>query len=107
MKRRTASNDLRWRQQVTTALLAVCLSLALTSCGNKPPPSLIKPLLLLPPESAMAQCEIPEFTGATWSDSALYALTLKQELRLCKGRLDEVIQWRNNQINSRYRKEVP
>lgn len=55
----------------------------------------------------MAQCEIPKFTGITWSDSALYALTLKQALRLCKGRLDEVIQWRNNQINSGYHKEVP
>ncbi|ENO8633484.1 hypothetical protein ACCC47_000731 [Yersinia enterocolitica] len=55
----------------------------------------------------MTQCEIPEFTGTTWSDSALYAMTLKQAPRICKGRLDEVIQWRNSQINSRYRKEVP
>ncbi|WP_246103989.1 Rz1-like lysis system protein LysC [Yersinia kristensenii] len=56
-------------------------------------------MLLLPPESTMTPCEIPEFTGTTWRDSALYALTLKRELRICKGRLDEVIHWRNNQIN--------
>ncbi|WP_127446272.1 Rz1-like lysis system protein LysC [Yersinia kristensenii] len=82
-----------------TVLLAVCLSLVLASCANRSPPSRVKPMLLLPPESTMAECEIPEFTGTTWGDSALYALILKRELRICKGRLDEVIHWRNSQIN--------
>ncbi|EEQ14836.1 hypothetical protein yfred0001_37940 [Yersinia frederiksenii ATCC 33641] len=49
----------------------------------------------MPPESAMTECEIPQFTGSTWGDSALYALNLKRELLICKGRLDEVIHWRN------------
>ncbi|CNH23271.1 Uncharacterised protein [Yersinia intermedia] len=48
----------------------------------------------------MTPCEIPEFVGSTWGDSSLYALALKRELRICKGRLDEVIRWRNNQIDN-------
>ncbi|EOD4069760.1 hypothetical protein ACOHX9_003003 [Yersinia enterocolitica] len=39
---------------------------------------------------------MPEFDGTTWGDSGLYALALKRELRICKGRLDEVIGWRQN-----------
>ncbi|OVZ99027.1 hypothetical protein CBW53_03050 [Yersinia frederiksenii] len=53
---------------------------------------------LYPPQSALTECEIPEFTGSTWADSGLYALELKRELRICKGRLDEVIYWNNNLI---------
>ncbi|QCW23403.1 hypothetical protein [Yersinia phage YeP2] len=49
-----------------------------------------------PPESALTQCEVPEFVGTTWGDSGLYALALKRELRICKGRLDAVIGWRQN-----------
>ncbi|WP_420071624.1 Rz1-like lysis system protein LysC [Yersinia sp. 1252 StPb PI] len=51
---------------------------------------------LWPPESALVICEVPEFVGATWGDSGLYTLALKRELRICKGRLDEVISWRKN-----------
>ncbi|WP_186368187.1 Rz1-like lysis system protein LysC [Yersinia hibernica] len=51
---------------------------------------------MLPPESALTECEVPEFVGTTWGDSGLYALALKRELRICKGRLDEVISWRQN-----------
>ncbi|WP_235202770.1 hypothetical protein [Yersinia pseudotuberculosis] len=47
-----------------------------------------------PPESALTECEVPEFAGTTWGDGGLYALALKRELRICKGRLDEVISWR-------------
>ncbi|WP_268980233.1 hypothetical protein [Yersinia alsatica] len=39
---------------------------------------------------------MPEFVGTTWGDSGLYALALKRELQICKGRLDEVIGWRQN-----------
>ncbi|HHL2526032.1 TPA: hypothetical protein ACQ317_001916 [Yersinia enterocolitica] len=39
---------------------------------------------------------MPEFVGTTWGDSGLYALALKRELRICKGRLDEVIGWWDN-----------
>ncbi|WP_422645779.1 Rz1-like lysis system protein LysC [Yersinia alsatica] len=96
MKPRIVSSVLRLRRQLTTVLLAACLSLVLASCANKPRTLLVNPPLLLPPESAMTACEIPEFTGSTWGDSALYALTLKRELLICKGRLDEVIHWRNS-----------
>ncbi|WP_422645932.1 Rz1-like lysis system protein LysC [Yersinia vastinensis] len=94
MKLKIVSSVLRLRQQLIVALLTVCLSLALTSCANKPGTILAKTPVLLPPESAMTECEIPEFTGSTWGDSALYALALKRELRICKGRLDEIISWR-------------
>lgn len=36
-------------------------------------------------------CEIPAFTGVSWGDGGIYALVLKRELQICKGRLDEVI----------------
>ncbi|HFV9205782.1 TPA: hypothetical protein ACIAH0_004565 [Yersinia enterocolitica] len=39
---------------------------------------------------------MPEFVGTTWGDGGLYALALKRELRICKGRLDEIISWRQN-----------
>ncbi|EPY2703896.1 Rz1-like lysis system protein LysC [Yersinia enterocolitica] len=76
-------------------LFSACLTLALTSCASKsvPRPATNCPVLL-PPESALTECEVPEFVGTTWSDSGLYALVLKRELRICKGRLDEVINWR-------------
>ncbi|WP_186373089.1 Rz1-like lysis system protein LysC [Yersinia frederiksenii] len=95
MKQRIASSALRLRQQLTTVLLVACLSLALVSCANEPRALLVNSPQLLPPESAMTECEIPQFTGSTWGDSALYALNLKRELLICKGRLDEVIHWRN------------
>ncbi|EPZ8123751.1 Rz1-like lysis system protein LysC [Yersinia enterocolitica] len=78
-------------------LFSACLTLALTSCASKSVsrPPVICPVLL-PPESALITCELPEFSGITWGDSGLYALALKRELRICKGRLDEVIGWRQN-----------
>ncbi|WP_446053753.1 Rz1-like lysis system protein LysC [Yersinia alsatica] len=78
-------------------LFSVCLTLALTSCANKsaPRPFATCPVLL-PPESALTECEVPDFVGTTWGDSGLYALALKRELRICKSRLDEVINWRHN-----------
>ncbi|HHZ4845857.1 TPA: Rz1-like lysis system protein LysC [Yersinia enterocolitica] len=80
-----------------TVLFSACLTLALTSCASKSVPrSLATCPVLLPPESALTECEVPEFVGATWGDSGLYALALKRELRICKGRLDEVIGWRQN-----------
>ncbi|HHH1156667.1 TPA: hypothetical protein ACPZRL_001755 [Yersinia enterocolitica] len=57
---------------------------------------------MLPPESALTECEVPEFVGSTWGDSGLYALALKRELRICKGRLDEVIGWRHAINNKKY-----
>ncbi|WP_422646229.1 Rz1-like lysis system protein LysC [Yersinia alsatica] len=71
--------------------------LSLTSCASKlvPRPSVTCPVLL-PPESALTECEVPEFVGTTWGDSGQYALALKSELRICKGRLDEIIGWRQN-----------
>ncbi|WP_456047821.1 Rz1-like lysis system protein LysC [Yersinia intermedia] len=80
-----------------SVLFSACLTLALTSCVSKSVPrSLVTCPVLLPPESALTECEVPEFVGTTWGDSGLYALALKRELRICKGRLDEVIGWRQN-----------
>ncbi|WP_427222958.1 Rz1-like lysis system protein LysC [Yersinia enterocolitica] len=80
-----------------SVLFSACLTLALASCASKsvPRPATTCPLLL-PPESALFVCEVPEFSGITWGDSGLYALILKRELRICKGRLDEVIGWRQS-----------
>ncbi|CNG45643.1 Rz1-like lysis system protein LysC [Yersinia similis] len=82
-----------------SVLFSACLTLALTSCANKsvPRPAVTCPVLL-PSESALIECEVPEFVGTTWGDSGLYALALKRELRICKGRLDEVIGWKGNII---------
>ncbi|WP_432323279.1 Rz1-like lysis system protein LysC [Yersinia enterocolitica] len=80
-----------------SVLFSACLTLALTSCASKSVPrSLVTCPVLLPPESALTECEVPEFVGTTWGDSGLYALALKRELRICKGRLDEVIGWRKS-----------
>ncbi|HDL7085597.1 TPA: hypothetical protein PXM35_001301 [Yersinia enterocolitica] len=85
------------RRQMISVLFSACLALALTSCASKSVPrSLVTCPVLLPPESALTECEVPEFVGTTWGDSGLYALALKRELRICKGRLDEVIGWRQN-----------
>ncbi|WP_420911334.1 Rz1-like lysis system protein LysC [Yersinia kristensenii] len=74
------------------ALIAGCLIVTLASCKSSPPA--VELIQLWPPESALTQCEVPEFVGTTWGDSGLYALALKRELRICKGRLDEIIIWR-------------
>ena len=83
-------------------LFSACLTLALTSCASNsvPRPAASCPVLL-PPESALTECEVPEFVGTTWGDSGLYALALKRELRICKGRLDEVILWAHK-LKNRY-----
>ncbi|MGH1501586.1 Rz1-like lysis system protein LysC [Yersinia proxima] len=78
-------------------LIAGCLIATLASCKSSPPaPRTAELIQLWPPESALTECEVPEFVGTTWGDSGLYALALKRELRICKGRLDEVIGWRQN-----------
>ncbi|WP_425281723.1 Rz1-like lysis system protein LysC [Yersinia mollaretii] len=77
-------------------LSSLCLTLALSSCKNSPSHKSAELIQLWPPESALTQCEVPEFVGTTWGDSGLYALVLKRELRICKGRLDEVIGWWDN-----------
>ncbi|WP_422646183.1 Rz1-like lysis system protein LysC [Yersinia frederiksenii] len=78
-------------------LIAGCLIATLASCKNSPPvPRSAELIQLWPPESALTECEVPEFFGTTWGDSGLYALALKRELRICKGRLDEIISWRQN-----------
>ncbi|WP_456156789.1 Rz1-like lysis system protein LysC [Yersinia aldovae] len=97
MKVKTGSSGFwRWRQMISV-LFSTCLTLALTSCASKSVPRLaVTCPVLLPPESALIECEVPEFVGTTWGDSGLYALALKRELRICKGRLDDVIGWRQN-----------
>ncbi|EOI7396968.1 TPA: hypothetical protein ACGIZ8_001762 [Yersinia enterocolitica] len=97
MKVKTDSSGFWRRRQMISVLFSACLTLALTSCASKSVPrSLVTCPVLLPPESALTECEVPEFVGTTWGDSGLYALALKRELRICKGRLDEVIGWRQN-----------
>ncbi|WP_455433234.1 Rz1-like lysis system protein LysC [Yersinia aldovae] len=88
MKVKTGLSGFWQCRQMINVLFSACLTLALTSCASKS--------VLLPPESALTECEVPEFVGSTWGDSGLYALALKRELRICKGRLDEVISWRQN-----------
>lgn len=85
------------RRQMIIVPFSICLMLALTSCASNsvPRPAVTCPALL-PPESSLIECEVPEFVGTTWRDSGLYALALKRELRICKGRLDEVIGWRQS-----------
>ncbi len=99
MKVKIGSSGFWWRRQMISVLFSACLTLALTSCANKaasrPPASCP---VLLPPESALTECEVPGFVGTTWGDSGLYALALKRELRICKARLDEVIEWKGNVI---------
>lgn len=88
-------HGLKQQRRVMIVLSSLCLVMSLTSCVNNPvKPPITKPVLLLPPESALTPCEVPEFTGITWGDGGLYAMELKRELRICKGRLDEVIDWR-------------
>ncbi|MFB5186629.1 hypothetical protein OP861_08960 [Yersinia intermedia] len=97
MKVKTGLSGFWRRRQMINVLFSACLTLALTSCASK---SVSRPPvtcpILFPPESALTECEVPEFVGTTWGDSGLYALALKRELRICKGRLDEVIGWRQN-----------
>lgn len=97
MKVKTGLSGFWRRRQMISVLFSACLTLALTSCASKslPRPPATCPVLL-PPESVLTECEVPEFVGTTWGDSGLYALALKHELRICKGRLDEVISWRQN-----------
>ncbi|MHA3501146.1 Rz1-like lysis system protein LysC [Yersinia enterocolitica] len=95
MKVTSDSGGSRQQRRVMIALSSLCLVMSLASCVNKPiKPPITEPVLLLPPESALTPCEVPEFTGITWGDGGLYAMELKRELRICKGRLDEVIDWR-------------
>ncbi|EOD4105854.1 Rz1-like lysis system protein LysC [Yersinia enterocolitica] len=103
MKVKTGLSGFWQRRQMISVLFSACLTLALTSCASKsvPRPPASCPVLL-PPESALTECEVPEFVGSTWGDSGLYALALKRELRICKGRLDEVIGWRHAINNKKY-----
>ncbi|EPC7985764.1 Rz1-like lysis system protein LysC [Yersinia enterocolitica] len=99
MKVKTGLSGFWRRRQMINVLFSACLTLALTSCVSK---SVSRPHaacpVLLPPESALTECEVPGFVGTTWGDSGLYALALKRELRICKARLDEVIEWKGNVI---------
>ncbi|WP_425281668.1 Rz1-like lysis system protein LysC [Yersinia aleksiciae] len=95
MKVTSDSGGSRLRVSGIRVLIAVCLIATLASCKSSPPaPRASELIQLWPPESALTECEVPEFDGTTWGDSGLYALALKRELRICKGRLDEIISWR-------------
>ncbi|WP_420075446.1 Rz1-like lysis system protein LysC [Yersinia sp. 2542 StPb PI] len=97
MKVTSDSGGSRLRGLGIRVLIAGCLIATLASCKSSPPaPRTAELIQLWPPESALTQCEVPEFVGTTWGDSGLYALALKRELRICKGRLDEIISWRQN-----------
>ncbi|EPE8147536.1 TPA: Rz1-like lysis system protein LysC [Yersinia enterocolitica] len=97
MKVTNDSGGSRLRVSGIRVLIAGCLIVTLASCKSSPPaPRSVELIQLWPPESALTQCEVPEFVGTTWGDSGLYALALKRELRICKGRLDEIISWRQN-----------
>ena len=96
MKVTNDSGGSRLRVSGIRVLIAGCLIATLASCKNSPPHKPAELIQLWPPESALTQCEVPEFVGTTWGDSGLYALALKRELRICKGRLDEIISWRQN-----------
>ncbi|EPI8452302.1 Rz1-like lysis system protein LysC [Yersinia enterocolitica] len=97
MKVTNDSGGSRLRVSGIRVLIAGCLIATLASCKSNPPaPRSAELIQLWPPESALTECEVPEFVGTTWGDSGLYALALKRELRICKGRLDEVISWRQN-----------
>ncbi|CQH61455.1 TPA: Rz1-like lysis system protein LysC [Yersinia enterocolitica] len=97
MKVTNDSGGSRLRVSGIRVLIAGCLIATLASCKSSPPaPRSAELIQLWPPESALTECEVPEFVGTTWGDSGLYALALKRELRICKGRLDEVISWRQN-----------
>ncbi|WP_445394693.1 Rz1-like lysis system protein LysC [Yersinia aleksiciae] len=94
MKVRKKSDSLGLRSLAILVLFSACLTLLLTSCKSNPPaPKVAEVVRLFPPESALVTCEIPEFTGVSWGDSGIYALVLKRELQICKGRLDEVIEF--------------
>lgn len=88
------SSDSRLHQLWTRVPIVACLMIFLSSCANNPASRSAELIQLWPPESALTECEVPEFAGTTWGDGGLYALALKRELRICKGRLDEVISWR-------------
>ncbi|WP_422646182.1 Rz1-like lysis system protein LysC [Yersinia alsatica] len=97
MKVTSDSGVSRLRVSGIRVLIAGCLIATLASCKNSPSaPRTAELIQLWPPESALTECEVPEFVGTTWGDSGLYALALKRELRICKGRLDEIISWRQN-----------
>ncbi|EPZ0751243.1 Rz1-like lysis system protein LysC [Yersinia enterocolitica] len=96
MKVKIGLSGSRLRGSGIRVLIAGCLIATLASCKNSPPHKPAELIQLWPPESALTQCEVPEFVGTTWGDSGLYALALKRELRICKGRLDEIISWRQN-----------
>ncbi len=102
MKVTSDSGGSRLRVSGIRVLIAGCLIATLASCGNSPPATRTAELIQLwPPESALTECEVPEFVGTTWGDSGLYALALKRELLVCKGRLDEVINWAHK-LKNRY-----
>ncbi|VFS51239.1 Rz1-like lysis system protein LysC [Budvicia aquatica] len=93
MKATVVCSDSGKRRRVIGVLGSVCLILSLASCAsNEPPlPELIIPM---PPESALVECEEPQFFGETWGEATEYIVALKRELRICSGRLDAVIKWR-------------
>ncbi|EPE4807353.1 Rz1-like lysis system protein LysC [Yersinia enterocolitica] len=94
MKVTSDSGGSRLRGLGIRVLIAGCLIATLASCKSSSQHKSAELIQLWPPESALTQCEVPEFVGTTWGDSGLYALALKRELRICKGRLDEIISWR-------------
>lgn len=93
MKAILICGDSKQRRRVISVLGSVFLILSLASCASNEAqvPEWIAPM---PPESALIECEEPQLYGDTWGDAGAYILALKRELRICAGRLDAVIKWR-------------
>ncbi|WP_430299031.1 Rz1-like lysis system protein LysC [Serratia odorifera] len=75
------------------ALIALCLTLLLSSCSRTQNPAPYQ-VVLLPPESVFIPCEKPQLQGTTWGDALSYALALQTALSICAGQVATLKDWR-------------
>lgn len=78
------------RLKAPRALIALALSLLLTSCASKSEPCVCTTL----PASLIAPMERTQYQGdGTYGDVTQYAVILKRERDICLNRVDKLRQW--------------
>lgn len=73
-------------------LISICLTLLLSSCGNKP--VVTKTIYQYPPQAYLVVCERSQFTGKTYKDALEYLITVTAERDTCASQIDGIREWK-------------
>ncbi|WP_427834863.1 Rz1-like lysis system protein LysC [Actinobacillus pleuropneumoniae] len=80
-----------------SVLTSICLTLLLSSCGNKP--VITKTVYQYPPQAYLVVCERSQFAGKTYKDAIEHLITVTAERDTCASQIDGIRRWQKQHTN--------